>query len=161
MSVAITDAMPTGTGAIVNGCNLDLGIEHAVGPVNIDIGTGTVTACGPHAFAANGAYSFNVFGHGGSGTWSLSIQSTDGGNSYTASYAITGTWNGRADNVPVAPVQSGQGTDTVITWSAGGFSVVQSFQNDSPVQKAKVYLTFALDGTERTMYLYNTSYYGS
>ncbi|MBS1911205.1 MAG: VCBS domain-containing protein [Bacteroidetes bacterium] len=159
MSVKITDAMPSGTGAIVNGCSLYVGYE-ILGIATTQLGSGTVSAYGDYAFAASGSYSFDELGYSGSGTWSFSIISNDGGETYAISWDVTGTYSSSGSS-PVSPSESGSGTDTTITWSTGSFSLVQSYQNDTWTQKAKLFLAFTLDGHNITLDMYNLSYYSS
>ncbi len=159
-ALQITDAFPTGTGAIVSGCAVDLGIEHAVVDSNVDLGTGVVSTLGAYDFAVSGNYSFDLLVYKGSGTFQLSISSPDSGQTWAATAVVTGTWNINISNVAVQASETGSGTDTAITYRAGSTSVVQTFQNDGLLQKAKVYLSFTLGGKAMTMYMYNLTYYG-
>lgn len=158
VGVRITDATPTGKGALVPGCGITLGLEHGVG-ANLDIGSGTITALDAYQFGASGAYGFDVLGYKGAGTWSITASSPDNGQTWVASATVTGTWSFSGTS-PVSANESGSGTDTTITWSSGT-PVVQSFQDDSVFQKAKVFLAFTLDGHDLQLYMYNADVYGA
>lgn len=152
----ITDAMPTGHGAIVSGSHVAIGIKEVI---NINIGSGVVNSLTDYSLSASGSYNFNVLGYQGSGTWSISLDSNDNGQTYQVHIKFSGTYSGDQQFTANAS-ESGSGTDTTITYSGGGQTVVQTYQNDGIFQKAKVWFNTNVNGHDVNLYVYNSDVYG-
>lgn len=153
MPAKITDAVPTGTGAIAAGTKICLGIRETV---NVNIGNGVVTALSDYNMVANGNYNYDLPGYQGKGQWSISMDSSDSGNTYKVQIAFNGTLNMNETFTATANESDGkivyQGTDHTLT---------QSDQNDTIFQKAKVWLETNIDNQDIKLYVYSSDQYGS
>ncbi|MEZ4953981.1 MAG: hypothetical protein R2825_10445 [Saprospiraceae bacterium] len=145
-----TDAIPTGDHAISQGNQVVIGVKKVL---DLNLGTGTVTQLNSDNFEANGEYS--AFGK--SGTWSASLTSSDG-NSWNLSIVLEGDINNSFNIENASCNEQGSGDDTTITYTGDGQSMVQSYQNDSWVEKAKIWFAVPFNGTTYNLYFYNANY---
>lgn len=154
------DAVPSDKGALGIGTPICIGLEGVAGGLNVDIGCGHVTALDSMHFGASGQYCYDVFGYQGKGIWSLDFSSTDGEN-----WNVTVVWSGTFNNTiqtTATCTESGSGDDTAITYDLAnpGIAVVQTFQNDSWFQKAKVYFELPIgDLGQQTLYVFSLAAY--
>lgn len=153
----ITDAMPTGKGEIFSGSHVALGIKDVF---DYDIGTGVVTELTDYSLTAAGSYNFDIWGYKGSGTWNMSLNSTDNGQTYQVTIKFSGTFN-ENETYTANAQESGSGSDTEITYSGNDMEIVQSYQNDGVFQKAKVWFETHLNRHDVHLYVYNTDVYGN
>lgn len=152
MAAKITDALPTGKGAIKKGSNVCLGVSEAV---NINIGNGIVTALSDYDMAANGQYNFDILGYKGNGNWSISMKSSDEGKTYNVQFKVSGTWKMNEN----FPANANKSAGKVI-YQGAGHTLTQSDQSDTIFQKAKVWLDTNLDRHDIQLYIYNSDTYG-
>lgn len=150
-----TDAIPSGEGAIGTGTNVCIGVNKVI---NVDIGCGQVTQLDGNDFIAAGNYDFDVFGYKGQGTWALGFQSADGGNTWTIKVVFTGTYVVNEAFQNVTCTEGGSG-NTTITYNTAIGPIVQSFQNDSIFEKAKIWFSVPFEGNTWSFYFFSTDFY--
>ena len=153
MSAKITYAVPSGKGAIESGASVCIGVDAVV---NQNIGLGTVAELSAYDFEASGKYDFDVLGKKGSGTWSITLKSTDGGNTFGVTLVFTGTFA-----IHESWTATATESDGTISYTGGKHDVVQSYQDDGLTEKAKIYFATDIQGEGWKFYLYNSNTYGS
>jgi len=166
MSAKLTDAVPTGKYGIASGTQVQLGLQIPllITHANYDVGSGTIQSLSEYQLSAVGKYSVNFLGHKGNGTWTISVFSRDQGKSYNVSYRQTGTWWVNQSFTATAETKGTPGHDSVkIIYTGIGKTLKQSFQNDTLIQKAKVFFEFEMKtekgkSTAATMYVYSAEY---
>ncbi len=129
---------------------------------NVNIGHGTVAELSDYCLSASGSYDFDVLGAKGSGDWSVSMKSTDGGATYAVDVTFTGTFHGKESYTATATL-SGSPDDCggTISYTGGSHDVEQSCQEDTPFQKAKIWFNTTVDNSHRELYFYSSNEYGS
>ena len=156
-----TDAIPTGTGEIGSGTNVCVGAK--IAGINYDAGCGQISQLDAYDFIGSGTYDSPIPGYSGTGNWTLSLQSTDGGNTWNFTINITGTFNYQENYTGMSCSETtgsscGDPNTTTITYNSPAGPIIQSYQSDSFFQKAKLWFNIPQEGGT-CVYFFSTDQY--